>query len=116
MMLTWQPASTHVLFTLRGYIGPGDLYVAVGLSHDDRMVSVHCDTDTRTHKHTDRMTCLLYTSDAADDKVSVDLSVLIAGPSFCCSFLVVVIVVVVVVVVVVVLFLFSPTPILLQIF
>ena len=56
MMLTWQPASTHVLFTLRGYIGPGDLYVAVGLSHDDRMVSVHCDTDTRTHKHTDRMT------------------------------------------------------------
>ena len=56
MMLTWQPASTHVLFTLRGYIGPGDLYVAVGLSHDDRMVSVHCDKYRCTHKHTDRQT------------------------------------------------------------
>ncbi|XP_070194191.1 putative ferric-chelate reductase 1 [Littorina saxatilis] len=37
MMLTWQPTSQHVHFTLRGYIGSGDVYVAMGLSHDERM-------------------------------------------------------------------------------
>ncbi|XP_076462807.1 putative ferric-chelate reductase 1 [Babylonia areolata] len=37
VMLTWQPTSQHVHFTLRGYIGSGELYVAVGLSGDEVM-------------------------------------------------------------------------------
>nr|KAG5713994.1 hypothetical protein BaRGS_020322 [Batillaria attramentaria] len=37
MMMTWQPDVDRVHFQLTAYIGPGDLYVAMGLSHDEMM-------------------------------------------------------------------------------
>ncbi|KAK7508097.1 hypothetical protein BaRGS_00000336, partial [Batillaria attramentaria] len=39
MMMTWQPDVDRVHFQLTAYIGPGDLYVAMGLSHDEMMGS-----------------------------------------------------------------------------
>ncbi|KAL8618600.1 hypothetical protein ACOMHN_015710 [Nucella lapillus] len=37
VMLTWRPTSQLVHFTLRGYIGSGDMYLAMGLSADEIM-------------------------------------------------------------------------------